>query len=1265
MRSKFLSALTACALVSVFSLVPRADTLPAQALPFSQNWSNIGLITTSDDWSGVPGVVGYRGDGLTSSTGVDPQTVLAEGGLVVDVNANQTNPNTFTTGGVTEFHLANPVVALQGSGTASAPHIVATVSTFGLTNIHVAYNLRDIDGSADNSVQPVALQFRVGLSGSYTNIPAGFVADASSGPSLATLVTPVNVELPTSADNRAVVQIRIITTDAVGSDEWIGIDDLSVTGTGTPGDAPPEVAFTAPASGAIRVPIDSSVGITFTESVNAGASAFAMSCAGSPQAFAQSASPSNAFTLTPTSPLPYNTTCSVTVTAAQITETDGSPAQMASDAVFSFTTAINSVVVISQLYGGGGNSGAVYHNDFIELYNRGTATVDLAGWSVQYASATGSTWGKQTLGGTIAPGEYYLIALGSNDPTGTIGAPLPAANIDATSNGFNMSATTGKVALVDNSVDLTGGCPITTSVQVQDFVGYGTANCREGTTNAPGPTNPTAILRLASGATDTDRNNADFAVGAPNPRRTAPFIEVGPSVASTDPTTNATAAPRDATIEVAFSEPVDVTGSWFDITCLQSGAHNIATFASFGLSRYITPNVGFLEGERCTVTIYKDQVTDQDTDDSAPNTDTLAANYVWSFTVATGTPPPYPPSVHLTMGNPTGAIASISQPNNYLMEKPEYALSYNAALSRPNWVSWHLSDEWVGTLTRMDTFRPDPAVPPDWYRVQSFDFSGSGFDRGHMTPNADRDKETSIPINQATFLMSNMVAQAPDNNQGPWASLENYLRSLLPNDELYIVAGGAGEGGFGSNGGVTTTLAGGYVSVPASTWKVALVLPKDGGDDISRVTCSTRTIAVLMPNIQGIRTNTWETYLTTVDAVETLTGYNLFSNLPEPIQQCVEAGIDGHNPPGDQVITFDASPDHTYGDPAFSVTATGGYSGNPVTFAASGACSSGGVNGATITIVSGGACAITASQAGSVIDNFNAATAVTRTLTVNKATASISVTGYSGVYDGAAHGATGSATGVGGADLSGLLHLGATFTNVPGGTAHWTFDGNSNYTTASGDAPIAIAMATPAFSALDAPTIEAGSATVSISGTLSLGLLAPTGSVTVSLGAGSVSAAIGANGRFTATLPAATLTVANSPYAIGFSYGGDTNFTAAADSSTLRVTDTTGPVITGVTTTPGSLGPPNHKMIAVFVGYTANDVSGAPTCSLSVSSNEPVNGVGDGNTSIDWQVLDPHHVQLRAERSGTGNGRLYTITIRCTDTSGNTSISTGTVGVPK
>src|SRR5207245_2472452 len=124
-------------------------------------------ITTNNDWSGVPGIIGYRGDALTSATGVDPQTVVADGSSTpVNVNANHADPNTFTTGGVTEFDgIANPVVALQGSGTARAPHIVISLNTTGQTNINVNYNLRDIDGSTDNAVQPVALQYRVGNSG--------------------------------------------------------------------------------------------------------------------------------------------------------------------------------------------------------------------------------------------------------------------------------------------------------------------------------------------------------------------------------------------------------------------------------------------------------------------------------------------------------------------------------------------------------------------------------------------------------------------------------------------------------------------------------------------------------------------------------------------------------------------------------------------------------------------------------------------------------------------------------------------------------------------------------------------------------------------------------------------------------------------------------------------------------------------------------------------------------------------------------------------
>ena len=847
----------------------------------------------------------------------------------------------------------------------------------------------------------------------------------------------------------------------------------------------------------------------------------------------------------------------------------------------------NSVIVISQLYGGGGNPGASYQNDFVELYNRGNAGVDLRGWSLQYASATGSGWdfNLQPLGGTIAPGEYLLIALAS---TGTDGAALPPANITGL---INMSGTSGKVALVNSFDALAGNCP-TSDPHLMDFVGYGSADCREGATTAPAESVSTSLFRLGGGSTDTDRNGSDFVAGVPAPRRTAPIVELGPLVLSTDPARNRTTAPRDATLEITFTEPVDVTGSWFDISCAVSGQHNDATFAGTGQVHYITPNAEFLAGELCTVTIFKDQVTDRDPDDSGPDTNSLPENYVWSFTVATGTAPPYTANVHLTMGNPSGAVASIGQPNNYLMEKPEYALSYNRDAGRPNWVSWHLSDEWVGSLTRVDTFRPDPAVPPDWYRVQSFDFVDSGFDRGHMVPNADRDKETSIPINQATFLMSNMVAQAPDNNQGPWAAFENYLRTLLPAEEIYIVAGGVGTGGSGSNGGLTTTLAGGHVTVPAYTWKVALVLPKDGGDDALRVSCSSRTIAVIMPNSQGIRNDPWETFLTTVDAVETRTGYNLFSRLPEPIQRCVEAGTNGTNPPlvkGDQTIVFEtAVPAPTYGDQPFEITASGGDSGNPVTFTASGACTVQGNNGvALVTIVAAGTCEIRASQAGNA--NYEAAPEATMSL--------------------------------------------------------------------------AVAKATPSFSALDTPTIEAGSALASVSGTLKAGALVPAGTVAVTVGGVTVNAPIGADGRFTAAIPAGTLGAQNSPYPIAFSYAGSANFAGAAGSSSLRVIDTTAPAIGGITISPGDLGMPNHKLIDVTVAYAATDAGGAPVCTLSVSSNEPVNGGGDGHTSADWNVIDAHHLVLRAERAAGGAGRIYTVAIRCADAAGNAATAAATVRV--
>jgi hypothetical protein len=209
-----------------------ADTA-YQGLPFTQDWTNTGLITVDDNWSGVAGITGFRGDNLTASTAVDPQTLtLADDATpVIDVNANRNDPNLFISGGLCEFDgITDPVVAFQGSGTADAPYLQIYINASGYQNINVGYLLRDIDGSTDNAVQPVALQFRVGTSGTWTNVPAAFVADATTGPSLAVLTTPVSVVLPAAANNAAQLQIRIMTSNAIGNDEFVGIDNIVIEG---------------------------------------------------------------------------------------------------------------------------------------------------------------------------------------------------------------------------------------------------------------------------------------------------------------------------------------------------------------------------------------------------------------------------------------------------------------------------------------------------------------------------------------------------------------------------------------------------------------------------------------------------------------------------------------------------------------------------------------------------------------------------------------------------------------------------------------------------------------------------------------------------------------------------------------------------------------------------------------------------------------------------------------------------------------------------
>ena len=251
----------------------------------------------------------------------------------------------------------------------------------------------------------------------------------------------------------------------------------------------------------------------------------------------------------------------------------------------------------------------------------------------------------------------------------------------------------------------------------------------------------------------------------------------------------------------------------------------------------------------------------------------------------TASPSPTAPpitTVHLALGNPSNAQTNAAFTTNYLLVKNQYALSYHRDNKTPNWTAWHLDSSWIGSTPRQDDFRPDATLPSGWYRVTGSDYSGSGFDRGHMTPSGDR--TGSVTNNSATFLMTNIIPQAPDNNQGPWADLENYTRTLVSSgaNEVYVVSGGYGVSGYIGSAGI---------AVPTATWKAIVVLPK-GAADAARVTNTTRIIGIWMPNQQGIRHNDWQSYRVSVDYIEAITGYNLFDQVNDAVENQIEARVD-------------------------------------------------------------------------------------------------------------------------------------------------------------------------------------------------------------------------------------------------------------------------------------------------------------------------------------------------------------------------------------
>ena len=577
----------------------------------------------------------------------------------------------------------------------------------------------------------------------------------------------------------------------------------------------------------------------------------------------------------------------------------------AADRVTASTT-----LVLSQVSGGNG----YYNNDWVELKNVSASPQSLNGLTLIYGSATGNFGGGSFAlpNATLVPGQYYLVQLNSAAPGTT---PLPVTP-DASTTNISMSGTSGKVGIVAAGGIPGSACGATatpcTPTQLAAFIdwvawgaaGNGTANSGEGgnpsVNNGVAITATQGMARKTNGCTDTDNNNADFDLynnppvfPIPSPRNTstapAPcgggsgelqgFGSANPSLVAAGATTllRVTVVPATAPPSTGITVRTDLTtiGGSATQSFFDDGTNGDTTAGDNVFSYSMQIPAGTASGARTLPVNIADA-----------ELRTATASISLTITGASDS------GEHLAIGNPSNATADVTKPTNYLLSKPQYAMSYHRDRGIPNWVAWRLDSSWLGTTDRQDDFRPDTSLPAGWYQVQDGDYSGSGFDRGHHCPSGDR--TNSVPNNSATFLMTNMMPQAANNNQGVWADLENYCRSLVQGGyELYIYAGGVGQGGTGTNG-FANTIAGGRVTVPAQTWKVIVVLPV-GSNDAQRVNNFTRVISVLMPNSQSLPnpgSGNWRNYRTNIAKIEQLTGLNFLTGVRPQVRLRLKRRVD-------------------------------------------------------------------------------------------------------------------------------------------------------------------------------------------------------------------------------------------------------------------------------------------------------------------------------------------------------------------------------------
>ena len=506
-------------------------------------------------------------------------------------------------------------------------------------------------------------------------------------------------------------------------------------------------------------------------------------------------------------------------------------------------------ITISELMGAPLGALSASWGEWFEVHNYGAEDVNLGGWSIRSAGDTPHTISASV----VVPAGGYVVLGRSDDPTKNGGVDV-AYNYYSGGSTIWLDASDWLVlrspaaATVDSVMWTSLPIGATRAVRDQsadnadvDGANWGFSTTRfaggdYGTPNAPNtglsdgaPAVPTGVVRI----TFSGRDGSD------------PALPVGFE------------DQLFASAYDAAGQRVETTITWSSVTPALASVDQDGVVHALGAGTALV---------------------------RATAADGRSATYAMPTTVAIAS------TTAVYEGNTEFGVPTDGTPgDDFIVTRPEYTASYSQVRNTPNWVSYDLEATHFGPLDRCDCFTADPTLPPSFAHITTASYTGAGafagygIDRGHLARSADR---TSGSLDNATtFYFSNIIPQAADLNQGPWAVLENYLGDLARDGthEVYVITGVAGNAG---------TLKGeGVVVIPERVWKVALILPRDAGLESVHSAADVQLVAVDFPNVAGLRNADWHDYRTTVNAIESESGYDLLSLLPDDIEWLLEAGL--------------------------------------------------------------------------------------------------------------------------------------------------------------------------------------------------------------------------------------------------------------------------------------------------------------------------------------------------------------------------------------